>query len=138
MMKESQIKKQISVCILLFLFLLGMYFDLFKADPFSMNIPGGAVDFNISSAAPVLAGAHVFSAKQTKTRVDRCSEYFTSRLARYRWDAGRTPDYLAQNNICLSEIRFYLGFQSMQALFGNHDHLVTKYIHNSDGKKRIS
>lgn len=130
-------KKQIGVFILLFLFLLGMYFDLFKADSSFLYVSGGAVDFNISSAAPVLAGAHVFSAKQTRTRVDRGSEYFTSRLARYRWDAGRTPDYLAQNNICLPEIRFYLGFQSMQALFGNHDHLVTKYIHNSDGKKRI-
>lgn len=131
-------KKQIGVFILLFLFLIGMYFDLFKADSSFLYVSGGAVDFNISSAAPVLAGAHAFSAKQTRTRVDRGSEYFTSRLARYRWDAGRTPDYLAQNNICLSEIRFYLGFQSMQALFGNHDHLVTKYIHNSDGKKRIS
>ena len=98
-------KKQIGVFILLFLFLLGMYFDLFKADSSFLYVSGGAVDFNISSAAPVLAGAHVFSAKHTRTRVDRGSEYFTSRLARYRWDAGSSDTlqlrYFAQHGTYL-------------------------------------
>ena len=130
--------KQISVFIILFLFVLGMCFDTFKAHSDFWYVSGDENGSRIASAAPGFADTHICTAGMLGARGDRGSEQITFRFSLLRRDTGKKPDFLSTNIICLYEKSFFLGFEVTQSLSGIQDELITSYIHNSDGKKRIS
>ena len=129
--------KQLSIFIILFIFILGMYFDNFKVDSCFAYVHGDAVGSGITTVAPGFTGTHACTAEMLRVRGDRGSEQFTFRLSNLRRDTGKNPGFLCQNFVFLYEGRFCSGFGEIQFLSENQNELVTNFIHKSDGKKRI-
>lgn len=130
--------KQISVFIILFLFVLGMYLDTFKVHSAFSYAVGDMDSSCIASVASGFADTHVCTAGMLSSRGDRSREQITFRLSLLRRDTGKRPDFLSQNTVCPEEDSFCSVFEEKQSLSENQQELITNYIHNSDGKKRIS
>lgn len=130
--------KQISVFIILFLFVLGMYLDTFKVHSAFSYAVGDMDSSCIASVASGFADTHVCTAGMLSSRGDRSREQITFRLSLLRRDTGKRPDFLSQNTVCPDEDNFCSFFEEIQSLSENQQELITNYIHNSDGKKRIS
>ena len=120
------------------MFVLGMYLDTFKVDSAFSYAVGDMDSSCIASVASGFADTHVCTAGMLSSRGDRSREQITFRLSLLRRDTGKRPDFLSQNTVCPEEDSFCSVFEEIQSLSENQQELITNYIHNSDGKKRIS
>ena len=81
--------KQISVFIILFLFVLGMYLDTFKVHSAFLYAVGDMDSSCIASVASGFADTHVCTAGMLSSRGDRSREQITFRLSLLRREKDR-------------------------------------------------
>ena len=132
--KQSRL---ISVMLMLFILVSGMYFDCFRVDSGFVCAPEQA---SVSSMVPVdsvIADAKSCTVETIGSRGNLGQGQFISRLAQQRRDTKVALSLLALNIFSLNEGKFYTHFETIQSVSENQQELVINYIHKSDGKKHI-
>lgn len=132
-------KRKNIFCILitLLVFISGMYFEDIKANSVFACTSTETTNSYILDMNSVIKDTQMCTTEMLGIRGNMVIEQFTIRFVNQRRATKLSLDFLCQNIFSLNEGKSYANFEEVSFISGSQDELVTKYIHKSDGKKRI-
>ncbi len=129
--------KRISLIVAFVFLLTGMYFENFKIDsvfactPFqTSNLKSVAEDLVITDTQPC-------TAEMLGVRGHTSTDLIAYRFSNSKRDVKSALNFLCLNFDLSNTIKSYSSSEKIQRVSRNQEQLITNYIHNSDGKKRI-
>lgn len=129
--------KRIGVFTILFLFILGLYFDPAKDESCIQYALLKTSESDISPVAPVFTGVQACTEEIQKIGRDKGTEQIIPRFISIKRDNGKTADLHFHNRILLYEGNLCPVFETVPFPSENLKEIVMNFIHESDGKKRI-
>lgn len=135
-MRRNNIKR-ISLIVAFVFLLTGMYFENFKIDSVFTCTPFETSDSQNVAEDLIITDTQPCTAEMLGVRGHTSTDLIAYRFSNSKRDVKSALDFLCQN-IDFSNIRkLYSSSEKIQTVSRNQEQLITNYIHNSDGKKRI-
>ena len=125
------------ILITLLVFISGMYFEDIKVDSVFASTPTETTNIYISDISHVITDTLVCTAEMLGVRGNMVTGQYTIRFANQKRDTRVSLEFLCRNIFSINQGESYGSFEEVQSISRSQDELVLKYIHKSDGKKRI-
>lgn len=134
---RRNIIKRVSIIIAFVLLISGMYFEDFKIDSVFVCTPFETPVSQMLSVDTIMTDTPACTTEMLGVRENTNLGQMTLRFSNQRRDSKTLLDVLCPNIFFQNKGKFYPGFEKIALVSKNQEKLITNYIHNSDGKKRI-